>query len=143
MSLRLKFSVLALIVIASSAILVFYTQARPALTQQVAGVDVKQQVVKLHADDKAGHQTDLDIQFQKGESAFQLMNRADTQSDQLAFKFKDFSFGKYLAGVNGVDADEKSEFWEFNVNGNEAQVGVSDYVVQPGDSLAFILTSFK
>ncbi len=143
MSRRLKFSVLALIVLATSAVLAVYSQTRPALNQQIAGVAVKQQVVKLHADDNAGHISDLDVIYQQGESAYQLMSRADQQSDRIAFNFKEFSFGKYLAGVNGVDADEKSQFWEFDINGRESQVGVSDYTVQPGDTLGFILTGFK
>jgi hypothetical protein len=57
--------------------------------------------------------------------------------------FDDFggSLGIFITGFNGVGV-EGNHFWEFRVNGEGSDVGVSSYQVQPGDVLEFVYSSF-
>ncbi|HYK08480.1 MAG TPA: DUF4430 domain-containing protein [Candidatus Eisenbacteria bacterium] len=51
------------------------------------------------------------------------------------------SLGVFITGFNGVDA-ASNQYYDFQVNGVSSNVGVSSYVVQPTDTLRFVLTSF-
>jgi hypothetical protein len=57
--------------------------------------------------------------------------------------FMDFGgdLGIFISGFNGVNA-EGNNFWEFKINGEGAEVGVSKYQVQQGDVLSFVYSSF-
>ena len=57
--------------------------------------------------------------------------------------FQDFGgdLGIFISGFNGVNA-EGNNFWEFKINGEGAEVGVSKYQVQQGDVLSFVYSSF-
>lgn len=57
-------------------------------------------------------------------------------------QFDEYSFGKFITGFNGISADPNSQYYEFRVNGVSSSVGVSDYVLNDGDQLDFVLTSF-
>jgi hypothetical protein len=56
--------------------------------------------------------------------------------------FEDFggTLGIFITGFNGVEV-EGNHFWEFKVNGEGSEVGVSSYVVQQGDMIEFVYSS--
>lgn len=58
-------------------------------------------------------------------------------------KYEDFGgdLGIFISGFNGVDA-EGNHFWEFKLNGETAEAGVSKYMVQQGDVIEFVYSSF-
>ena len=53
-----------------------------------------------------------------------------------------YDFGNFITSFNGISADPNSQYYEFRVNGVSSDVGVSDYTVNDGDKLDFVLTSF-
>lgn len=53
-----------------------------------------------------------------------------------------YDFGNFITSFNGISADPNSQYYEFKVNGASSNVGVSDYSVNNGDQLNFVLTSF-
>ena len=57
---------------------------------------------------------------------------------QLAeIETKDFgTAGKFITGINGLTADE-GHYWSFYVNDQYAQKGVSQTVLQEGDTIRF------
>jgi hypothetical protein len=57
--------------------------------------------------------------------------------------YQDFGgdLGIFISGFKGVAA-EGNHFWEFKINGEGAEAGVSKYVVQQGDVLEFVYSSF-
>ena len=61
--------------------------------------------------------------------------------DNLVFNDFGGDLGIFISGFNGVEA-EGNHFWEFKVNGETAEVGVSKYVVQQGDVIEFVYSSF-
>mgnify|MGYP000962723660 CR=1 FL=1 len=49
----------------------------------------------------------------------------------------------YVTSVNGVTTDAtKNEYWEFDVNGAMATLGVGSYVTKPDDILTLKISSF-
>jgi hypothetical protein len=44
--------------------------------------------------------------------------------------------GKFIQSINGISGNE-NEAWIYYVNGQEAQVGVSNYKIKPGDLVSF------
>lgn len=49
----------------------------------------------------------------------------------------------FVTAINGRKAlPEAHEFWEFLVNGKQAEVGAGTYIVQPGDTIVWRLNSY-
>jgi hypothetical protein len=49
----------------------------------------------------------------------------------------------YVISINGYEAGaEKHEFWEFNVNGNQAPVGAGSYIVQNNDEIQWKISNY-
>jgi len=49
----------------------------------------------------------------------------------------------FVTTINGRTADpKKKEFWEFDVNGSEAQVGAGSYIIQNHDQIEWKITNF-
>ena len=67
--------------------------------------------------------------------------KAAIGEDNLAFEDFGGTLGIFISGFNGVEA-EGNHFWEFKVNGEGSEVGVSSYEVQQGDMLEFVYSSF-
>jgi len=82
-----------------------------------------------------------DFNLQNTDSLLTVFNTLDSTSDNFAIEYQDFSFGKMISGVNGYSVKD-NEFWNIKVNGADAQVGVSDLKIAPGDNIELILTSF-
>ena len=49
----------------------------------------------------------------------------------------------FVTSINGIKANtNKREFWEFIVNGSQAQVGAGSYTVQNNDEIQWKITNF-
>jgi hypothetical protein len=66
--------------------------------------------------------------------------KATLGESNLTFQDYGGSLGIFITGFFGVNAQGNS-FWEFRVNGQSSDVGVSSYVVKPGDVLEFRYSS--
>lgn len=75
-----------------------------------------------------------------GESAWQAVQDGVGVSN---LQYTDYggSLGIFITGFNGVNA-ASNQYYDFQVNGTSSNVGVSSYIVQNGDVLKFVLTSF-
>ena len=51
------------------------------------------------------------------------------------------SMGMFITGFNGINA-ASNHYFEFRVNGVSSNTGVSNYKVNDGDKLDFVLMSF-
>ncbi|MGH7157578.1 MAG: DUF4430 domain-containing protein [Candidatus Saccharimonadales bacterium] len=56
---------------------------------------------------------------------------------------KDSSFGKFVTGINGVEADESKEYWSFYVNGAYASEGAGTYTAKSGDLFEWRLEALQ
>jgi hypothetical protein len=61
--------------------------------------------------------------------------------ENLTYQVFGGDLGIFISGFNGVAA-EGNHFWEFKINGEGAEEGVSKYVVRQGDVLEFVYSSF-
>ena len=49
----------------------------------------------------------------------------------------------FVTSINGIKANtNKREFWEFIVNGSQAQIGAGSYTVQNNDEIQWKITNF-
>lgn len=82
-----------------------------------------------------------EVPSHKDESALQIMQTAESEHSSFSFKVKEYSFGDLVTTIDGDTPDPSSAYWEFLVNGKEAQVGVSSYIVKKNDIITFIISS--
>lgn len=73
---------------------------------------------------------------EEGSTALELMNVISQRHD-LTFSGKDYGeLGLFLEAINGVTNNpDTQQYWTLYVNNAMAQVGVSSYVVQNGDTV--------
>jgi hypothetical protein len=89
--------------------------------------------------------TDYTVPFAAGTSEgklLELLEAFDTETSLFTLTTKEFSFGKMIVGINAVEADENSEFWEIVINGQQAQLGASELVIKAGDEVKLSLKEF-
>lgn len=82
-----------------------------------------------------------DFNLQNTDSLLTVFNTLDSSSDEFSVEYTDFSFGKMITTVNGYTTKD-NEFWNIKINGADAQVGISELKIAPGDKVELILTSF-
>lgn len=74
----------------------------------------------------------------KGSSVYEMMKVA---SDTYGFDFKGkehSGLGFFAEEIGGVRQDkQKGMYWIYYINGKKAQVGISHYIVQPGDTVTW------
>ena len=73
------------------------------------------------------------IQVQKGTNAFDALNQ------NIQIEYQDYSFGKFITGINGLKADSSKEYWAFYVNNQYSSAGVQDFIIQEPVKLEFRL----
>lgn len=115
---------------------------RASTTAQRAS-ELKLERSRLSVVDQAGEQREYEFVFEVGQSAEFALIELDKSMDDFSIEYGEFSFGKYVAAVNGLKPDAKVAFWKLQINGQDAQVGVSDYQLQQGDSLNLIYEAIE
>lgn len=69
-------------------------------------------------------------------SVYDFMNKLRNDG-KINFKDKTYiGLGKFIEEINGIRGNG-SEFWIYYVNGKKAQVGVSNYKINPGDVVSW------
>jgi len=59
----------------------------------------------------------------------------DDKKNNFNFNYKEYpSLGIFVDGINGVK-NEPNKYWIYYVNGKEAEVGVSNYILKDGDEI--------
>ncbi|MBN1331707.1 DUF4430 domain-containing protein [Candidatus Dojkabacteria bacterium] len=78
---------------------------------------------------------------QEGQSAFDALNNLTANSD-FTFEYDEYDFGVMISSIGGV-TPASNQFWKFQINGEDAPVGVSDYELKEGDSLKFVIDEIQ
>lgn len=69
-------------------------------------------------------------------SVYDFMNKARKEG-KFIFKEKNYiGIGKFIEEISGVRSDGK-KYWIYYVNGKKAQIGVSNYKINPGDVVSW------
>lgn len=112
------------------------TTNSPGVTEQLTGNTI-QVSVKVDGRTQTRNYT---ISMQEGLTLFNaLTNYANDSSNGFTMQYSTSDYGAYITSINGDTADSSTEYWEFEINGQPAPVGVSAYVVKSGDSIEFKL----
>lgn len=62
--------------------------------------------------------------------------------DDLKVETESGSFGPFITGMMGVQADSAKEFYSIKIDGEDASVGIASLPVEDGRTYSFILTGF-
>ena len=63
---------------------------------------------------------------------------------QTDVKTKTFEgMGEYVTAINGLAADDSTNFWAFYINGQQAEVGAGSYTAMAGDQLEWRLEAMR
>lgn len=101
----------------------------PEQSAQAEYVEVEQKEEQVISDDSK----EFKYSGVVGETALEtLKGLADVQTQES-------SFGEFVTTINGVEADQNSEYWAFYINGKLAAVGAGAYVQQEGDEITWQL----
>lgn len=133
----MKKSILALIVAAivvtGSAIGIYSlddgNQSAKPVTQTKSQTQSKNQTVIEFSSDKKTVKYD-GLAGQTALSTLQSLTTVETKST---------SFGDMVIGINGLKANEASEYWAFYVNGQLASEGAGTYLAKAGDKIEWHL----
>ncbi|MFD0825889.1 DUF4430 domain-containing protein [Neobacillus sp. M.A.Huq-85] len=79
------------------------------------------------------------VTYDEKETAAQVLEKVVGEKN---VEYTHYDFGDMITGINGLKA-EGTNYWAFYVNGVNAQVGASSYVVHDGDKLSFRYTDWN
>ena len=75
-------------------------------------------------------------QIKKNTSVYDFMNQLKNEG-KISFTEKDYiGMGRFIDSINGIKNNNNMS-WIYYVNGKEAQVGVSNYKINPGDIVSW------
>lgn len=77
-----------------------------------------------------------------GKSVFDALTDYAAQNPDFGLGYKEYSFGKFITKLAGIEADTAKEFWKFSINGQESSIGTSEYIIKQGDIIQFELAGF-
>lgn len=82
-----------------------------------------------------------EISFGEEESVFDALVKLNEQDD-FSFEYVEYDFGAYIKSMNGITPDD-THFWKFQINSEDSAVGISDYILQDGDEISFVLDAIQ
>ncbi len=75
-------------------------------------------------------------EIKSGTSVYDLMTKLK-DAGQMNFKDKTYiGLGKFIEEINGMKGNGE-KYWIYYVNGHKAEVGVSNYKINPGDVVSW------
>lgn len=78
-----------------------------------------------------------EAQVTPGSSVYDVMKHAEAQG--LEFKGRSFSgMGFFVEEIQGkAQSNRAGMYWLYSINGKKAEVGVSNYIIQPNDVISW------
>ncbi|MBI3341961.1 DUF4430 domain-containing protein, partial [Candidatus Curtissbacteria bacterium] len=80
------------------------------------------------------------ISLLKGKTAWDAVKSALGETN-LTYKDYGGDLGIYITAINGIEPTG-NQYWQFNINGNSSEVGVSSYIVQDNDKIEFKIATW-
>ena len=83
------------------------------------------------------------VSIKEGDTVYDLMNNLQSNKENnFTFESKEYpSMGIFIDGINGIKG-EPNKYWIYSVNGEEASVSVSKYILKNGDNVLWEQKSF-
>lgn len=108
---------------------------KPQDRGKVAGAETQGYYVQLVIDD-GNDITNQNISPVPGQTALQTLERA-AKLKSFAYETKSYSTGVLIESINGQKNGTNNKYWILYVNGESAQVGADQQLVQAGDKIEF------
>jgi len=101
--------------------------------QQGAAVSSQGKTAVFYAGDKK-----YDVEIKDNESVYDLMNSLK-EKGRLSFSGKDYKgAGFFVEEINGIKNSTKdNKYWIYYINGKSANIGISQYIIKPGDNISW------
>ncbi|KXK26236.1 MAG: hypothetical protein TR69_WS6001001231 [candidate division WS6 bacterium OLB20] len=134
----MRFRVIISVLIAAASVFILSTVAAPPGPDVAGRQSEGQATVQIVLPD-----TVVTQQLQLTEAPLEAeIADLDEKTDDVSFSYTDYDFGRFITGINGIEADPSSQFWELSVNGTPSGTGISDLQLQTGDTVTFRLVGF-
>lgn len=80
---------------------------------------------------------EYELSLPQGSTALQLMEAAKLQG--FSFSGREFTgMGFFVEEINGKKQNPRQNmYWIYSINGKKAEVGVSNYIIQPNDVISW------
>lgn len=141
-SLSLIFITLSLLFFSGCSVVDRFQESK-ANNNESSQVQEQTQDIAVSITDKDGVKQNYQINYQNGETAYDLLQRVETENPELSIEFDGFEFdgetSYFITSINGYDPSGDNMFWVFNINEDLSTVGISSYEVQPSDKITFTL----
>ena len=103
-------------------------------TQNVTENVISQDVL-LTITDKQSQKSTFTLSYKAETNLFTYFKELQEKNTGFTFTYTDSSYGAFINSVNGYATDVSKEFWEIMINDKSAEVGMSAYIVKPGDRI--------
>ncbi len=131
--LRKKLVALCIVtVIAALLIMGYYTFLAPKAQQGIKEVTVEVQIDRENIAQSFSYRTDREY----------VAGLLTEHQDDLKVETESGSFGPFITGMMGIQADSAKEFYSVKVDGADASVGIASLLVEDGRTYSFVLTGF-
>lgn len=129
---------LIVIVVLVGIYAVFFAQKTAVIQEQSPSVSIAPPKENLISASLVVDDNTYEVSLPQGSSAYDLVRIAADQTD-FSFKGKEFKgVGFFVEEIMGIAGDTKeNKYWIYYINGEKAKVGVSDYTVQPEDTITW------
>ena len=129
-----KLLILLLVILGTVSILVFVGRKVGSSSTKKETVQELKTTLSVNIDSKT---VDFDISNYVGKTALEA-----TQANTKVIT-SGAGVNAFVTSVNGRVADtKKHEFWQFDVNGSEAQVGAGSYSIKKGDTILWHIATY-
>ena len=80
------------------------------------------------------------VNIEGGENVYEVMNNLkNDKNNNFDFKYREYSsLGIFIKEINGVK-DGGGKYWFYYINGVEASMGVSNYIIKKGETISWKL----
>lgn len=93
------------------------------------------QEINISVADSSSSEKKYTVAYIENTNLFSYFKTLQDQNIGFTFTYTDSSYGAFINSVNGYTTDTTKEFWEIMINGKSAEVGMSTYIVKPGDKI--------
>lgn len=107
------------------------------LDKKVAEIDQRVNTVAVAQQKTDIRENGVKYDGEEGKTAFELLKKSHKVESTSG------QYGEFVTAIDGVKADEKSEFWALYANGKQTQVGASSYKTKNGEKIEWKLEKFK
>lgn len=99
--------------------------------------------VSLQIIDQEGEEINSNIPLARGESVYELLNKAVIISDNLTIEFDFFEMNGeeevFVSAINGYNPANDGKTWVFKINGEPSSTGMFETFLEDGDTISFEL----